>query len=113
MKPHDVLKEKSSLWIFGYGSLVWKPGFAYKGRKVGHIKGYKRRFWHGDDFYRGDKENVRFTPTRLPSTNNVFVLEVFVVLCWRIKAAPLFAARQGGHTSGGPGGEHALILKVP
>ncbi|XP_028994095.1 glutathione-specific gamma-glutamylcyclotransferase 1-like [Betta splendens] len=56
MKPQDVLKEKSSLWIFGYGSLVWKPDFAYKGRKVGHIKGYKRRFWHGDDFYRGDKE---------------------------------------------------------
>ncbi|XP_072314154.1 glutathione-specific gamma-glutamylcyclotransferase 1-like [Eucyclogobius newberryi] len=58
MKPRDILKEKSSLWIFGYGSLVWKPNFAYKRSKVGFIKGYKRRFWHGDDFYRGDKENL-------------------------------------------------------
>lgn len=59
MKPQDILKEKSSLWIFGYGSLVWKPDFDYIKRRIGYIKGYKRRFWHGDDFYRGDKENVR------------------------------------------------------
>lgn len=58
MKPQDILREKSSLWIFGYGSLVWKPDFAFKGRKIGYINGYKRRFWHGDDFYRGDKEKV-------------------------------------------------------
>lgn len=56
MKPQDTVKEKSSLWIFGYGSLVWKPNFPYKRSKVGHIMGYKRRFWHGDDFYRGSKE---------------------------------------------------------
>ncbi|XP_013867800.1 glutathione-specific gamma-glutamylcyclotransferase 1 [Austrofundulus limnaeus] len=56
MKPQDLIREKSNLWIFGYGSLVWKPGFAYKRSKVGYIKGYKRRFWHGDDFHRGDKE---------------------------------------------------------
>ncbi|XP_026158364.1 glutathione-specific gamma-glutamylcyclotransferase 1-like [Mastacembelus armatus] len=56
MKPQDIMKEKNSLWIFGYGSLVWKPDFDYKRRKIGCIKGYKRRFWHGDDFYRGNKE---------------------------------------------------------
>lgn len=57
MKPQDIIREKSSLWIFGYGSLVWKPNFAYKRSIIGYIRGYKRRFWHGDDFYRGDKEN--------------------------------------------------------
>ncbi|XP_068577812.1 glutathione-specific gamma-glutamylcyclotransferase 1-like [Cebidichthys violaceus] len=56
MKPQEIIKEKSNLWIFGYGSLVWKPDFAYKKRKVGFIKGYKRLFWHGDHFHRGDKE---------------------------------------------------------
>nr|XP_057947229.1 glutathione-specific gamma-glutamylcyclotransferase 1-like [Doryrhamphus excisus] len=54
MTPEEM---KSSQWIFGYGSLVWKPDFVYQRRKIGYIKGYKRRFWHGDDFYRGDKEN--------------------------------------------------------
>ncbi|XP_047201294.1 glutathione-specific gamma-glutamylcyclotransferase 1-like isoform X2 [Girardinichthys multiradiatus] len=58
MKPLDIVNGKNSLWIFGYGSLVWKPDFAYKKRKVGYIKGYKRRFWHGDDFHRGDKEKA-------------------------------------------------------
>ncbi|KAM9356122.1 glutathione-specific gamma-glutamylcyclotransferase 1-like [Pholidichthys leucotaenia] len=58
MKPQDTIKEKGSMWIFGYGSLVWKPNFTYQRRKIGHIKGYKRRFWQGDDFYRGNKERI-------------------------------------------------------
>ncbi|XP_036405707.1 glutathione-specific gamma-glutamylcyclotransferase 1 [Megalops cyprinoides] len=56
MKPQDILAEKTSLWIFGYGSLVWKPDFKYKKSKVGYIQGYKRRFWHGDNFHRGNDE---------------------------------------------------------
>ncbi|XP_048841520.1 glutathione-specific gamma-glutamylcyclotransferase 1-like [Brienomyrus brachyistius] len=55
MKFQDILSEKS-LWIFGYGSLVWKPDFKYKRSKVGYIQGYKRRFWHGDNFHRGNDE---------------------------------------------------------
>ncbi|XP_028293893.1 glutathione-specific gamma-glutamylcyclotransferase 1-like [Gouania willdenowi] len=45
-----------SHWIFGYGSLVWRPNFDYRSRKLGFIQGYKRRFWQGDDFHRGDKD---------------------------------------------------------
>lgn len=56
MKPQDILSGKNSLWIFGYGSLVWKPDFKYKRSKIGYITGYKRRFWHGDNFHRGDDE---------------------------------------------------------
>ncbi|XP_061097414.1 glutathione-specific gamma-glutamylcyclotransferase 1-like [Conger conger] len=56
MKPQDILSEKTSLWIFGYGSLVWKPDFKFKRSKVGYIQGYMRRFWHGDNFHRGNDE---------------------------------------------------------
>lgn len=56
MEPQDIIREKASLWIFGYGSLVWKPDFKYKRSKVGYIQGYKRRFWHGDNFHRGNDE---------------------------------------------------------
>lgn len=66
MKLEDLIRENNNIWIFGYGSLVWKPGFAYKRSKVGHIKGYKRRFWHGDDFHRGDKEKVRIFLQLIP-----------------------------------------------
>jgi len=60
MKPQDITTGKpSSLWIFGYGSLVWKPDFKYRRSQVGYIQGYKRRFWHGDNFHRGNDELVR------------------------------------------------------
>ncbi|KAG7282073.1 hypothetical protein CRUP_023589 [Coryphaenoides rupestris] len=56
MKPQDVVAGKPSLWIFGYGSLVWKPDFKYRRSQVGYIQGYKRRFWHGDNFHRGNDD---------------------------------------------------------
>ncbi|XP_077587821.1 glutathione-specific gamma-glutamylcyclotransferase 1-like [Stigmatopora nigra] len=58
MKPQEIFKQKGNLWVFGYGSLVWKPDFKYQNCKIGYIKGYKRRFWQGDDYYRGDKDNL-------------------------------------------------------
>ncbi|GAB0190380.1 glutathione-specific gamma-glutamylcyclotransferase 1 [Grus japonensis] len=49
------LKLTPPVWIFGYGSLVWRPGFEFTSRKVGFIRGYSRRFWQGDTFHRGSE----------------------------------------------------------
>jgi len=44
----------TSLWVFGYGSLCWHPGFAHGASAIGHIKGYLRRFWQGNTTHRGE-----------------------------------------------------------
>ncbi|KAJ5769314.1 hypothetical protein N7520_003873 [Penicillium odoratum] len=39
---------KGDLWVFGYGSLIWKPPPHYDQRVPGYISGYVRRFWQSD-----------------------------------------------------------------
>jgi cation transport regulator ChaC len=42
-----------ALWIFGYGSLVWRPAFAHQERRPAWIRGFARRFWQGSTDHRG------------------------------------------------------------
>jgi cation transport protein ChaC len=43
----------TSLWVFGYGSLVWKPGFQPGQTATGYVNGFARRFWQGNETHRG------------------------------------------------------------
>src|SRR5439155_6623183 len=46
---------KGDLWIFGYGSLMWSPGFSYQKKTLGRVHGYHRALCILSTRYRGTK----------------------------------------------------------
>jgi glutathione-specific gamma-glutamylcyclotransferase len=50
------MADGKDLWIFGYGSLIWRPGFVYEERRIATIHGYHRALCVYSHVHRGTPE---------------------------------------------------------
>ncbi len=51
-----ALPDGQDFWVFGYGSLMWHPGFPHVEVRVARLSGYHRRFCVYSHRYRGTRE---------------------------------------------------------
>ena len=58
-------------WIFGYGSLLWRPGFDFEVKKAASIFGWERRIWHSSIDHRGTESFPGRVATIVPVVGGV------------------------------------------
>jgi len=57
-------------WVFGYGSLIWRPGFEFLEASPATLPGYARRFWQGSHDHRGIPEQPGRVVTLIPQPDD-------------------------------------------
>lgn len=54
--PSDPVIDPENFWVFGYGSLMWRPGFEFIDCKAARLEGFSRDMCLTSIHYRGTRE---------------------------------------------------------
>ncbi len=54
------------MWIFAYGSIIFRPSFDFVERRPAWVRGFARRFWQGSPDHRGTPEAPGRVVTLVP-----------------------------------------------
>ncbi len=69
-QQRDLADAEPSIWLFGYGSLIWKPELPFIQAQPARIEGYVRRFWQGSEDHRGTPQAPGRVVTLVPDAQN-------------------------------------------
>ena len=69
-----------SVWVFGYGSLIWNPGFDFSETHFAQLDDWELRFWQASNDHRGTPEYPGRVATLIPSPGARVRGRVFRVL---------------------------------
>lgn len=70
-KLMDKFDGHQSVWLFGYGSLIFKADFSFVERRSASIRNWARRFWQGSHDHRGTEESPGRVATLVPQADAV------------------------------------------